>query len=408
MSYGEFLKRVLTVTLLIVILLGAWHLRTIVLMGFLATIISVSMSIPVQRLQQHFGLSRGVSIAITVIGLLMILGLLITWILPTVVVQMAELGEDLPAAFDQSSDTYAEWRGKNSTIARFLPEADSREIRKALGFTGENFEDPPIDLADVTSFALPALQGVGSFLAGAMANILIILIVSIFLLVDPMDYATGSLMLFPRSYQARALEIMMELRRTLVTWLTAQALSITVTILLVWLILGMLLGMPNSLAVGVIAGLATFIPNIGSIIPLIPIVIFTLADDPNSIIYILPAYLLIQQVESNFITPSFVKSELNIPAGTILLFQLIAGTLFGFLGILLAVPLLAVLITLVKEIYVYDTLGMRGEKIDLVQHKKGHLVLVRNGVPESVVDTDPLDDGNLEARDADVDLELKK
>ncbi|MBZ0308738.1 MAG: AI-2E family transporter, partial [Anaerolineae bacterium] len=237
-SYQEFIKRVLTVVLIIVVIMGAWHLRNILLMGFLATIVSVSLSIPVLRLQEHFNLSRTLSIAITVIGLLLGLGLLITWILPTVVVQMAEIGQDLPDAFDRSVDAYGEWREDNSTLASFLPGANSREIRKALGFKGSDFNDPPVDLAEVTSFALPALGNVGSFLLGAIANILIILIVSVFLLVDPMDYATGSLMLFPRNYQARALEVMMEIRRTLVTWLTAQVLSITVTIVLVWLILG--------------------------------------------------------------------------------------------------------------------------------------------------------------------------
>jgi predicted PurR-regulated permease PerM len=406
-SYQEFIKRDLTVVLIIVVIMGAWHLRNILLMGFLATIVSVSLSIPVLRLQEHFNLSRTLSIAITVIGLLLGLGLLITWILPTVVVQMAEIGQDLPDAFDRSVDAYGEWREDNSTLASFLPGANSREIRKALGFKGSDFNDPPVDLAEVTSFALPALGNVGSFLLGAIANILIILIVSVFLLVDPMDYATGSLMLFPRNYQARALEVMMEIRRTLVTWLTAQVLSITVTIVLVWLILGMLLGMPNALAVGVIAGLATFIPNIGSIIPMIPIVIFTLADDPASLIFILPAYILIQQVESNVITPSFVKSELNIPAGTILLFQLIAASLFGFLGILLAVPLLAVLITLVKELYVYDFLGMRGEKIELVQRDDGYMELIRNGELEAVINAAPTEDGVPDAEEAEVDYKGK-
>jgi predicted PurR-regulated permease PerM len=377
-SYQEFVKRVLTVVFIIVVLLGLWHLRNIVLMGFLATIVSVSLSIPVQRLRRHFNLSRGLAIALTVIGLILVLGLLVTWILPTVVVQMAELGEDLPNAFDEAADTYDDWRRKNDVLASFLPAANSQEIRKALGFTGEDLSEPPISIADVTAFALPALGNVGSFLLGAIANILIIIIVSVFLLVDPMDYATGGLMLIPRSYQPRAVEVMMELRHTLVTWMTAQALSITVTIVLVWLVLGMILGMPNALAVGVIAGLATFIPNIGSIIPLIPIVIFTLADDPGRLIFILPAYILIQQVESNVITPSFVKSELNIPAGTILLFQLMAASLFGFLGILLAVPLLAVLITLVKELYVYDCLGMRGERVELVELEDGSVQLVRN------------------------------
>lgn len=377
MSYGEFVKRTLTVFGIGIFFVGFWYLRNIFMIAFLASIIAISLSIPVTRLQE-FGMKRGYAIASTLFSALLIVILFMTWILPVMVTQMSDLVEGLPDAFTNATETYNEWQGKqNDTFQRFFPEFDTKEIERTLGLSDDQpASEALFSVEDVSSFALPVLRGAGNVIAGLVANLLIIMIVSIFLLADPMDYARGFLSVIPLPYQPRAVEIMVQLRKTVVTWMTAQSLSITVTIALVWIILGWILGVPNALALGVIAGIMTFIPNIGSIVPLIPITIFTLADEPRKLPLVLAAYLLIQQLESNFITPSFVKRQLSIPAGALLIFQLISGALFGVLGIVLAVPLLAVIITLIREIYVYDVLGMRGVEVSIEQSPDGKLKLI--------------------------------
>ncbi len=104
------------------------------------------------------------------------------------------------------------------------------------------------------------------------------------------------------------------------------------------------------------------IPNIGAFLAIIPILIFGLASTtPERILIWLIVYLLIQLAESNVITPSVVKNQLHIPAGAMMVFQLIATVIFGALGLLLAVPLFAVIIVLVRELYSYDILGLRPE-----------------------------------------------
>src|SRR5690606_13773459 len=122
-----------------------------------------------------------------------------------------------------------------------------------------------------------------------------------------------------------------KLHRTVRTWISTLLLSISITMTLVWLILGLLLGIPNASIVAVFAGVATFVPNIGAFLPLIPIVIFTLASDPSQLLIMAPAYLLIQLIESNVITPSLVKAELDIPPGLLMLFQLLMTLAFGAL-----------------------------------------------------------------------------
>jgi predicted PurR-regulated permease PerM len=68
-------------------------------------------------------------------------------------------------------------------------------------------------------------------------------------------------------------------------------------------------------------------------------------------------YAAVGVVQDRVVTPAVMKSELNIPPAGLVLFQLVAAALLGFLGVLIAVPLLAVLSTLVREILVKDILG---------------------------------------------------
>jgi predicted PurR-regulated permease PerM len=326
--------------------------------------------VPVHRLQA-WGLKRGYAIAITLTVVLLGFVTFLVWLLPVLVTQMADLVEELPDAVDQTVLEYNDWRGKqSSTVQDILPEANYEEIEKQLGL-GESDEPPAFDFSDVSNVALPVLGGAANFALGLVAQLAVIIIVSIFFLLDPSDYVRGIITLFPESYRPRTLEVIAQLQKTVVTWMAALSLSISVTVVLVTVILGWVLRVPNSLALGVIAGVTTVIPNIGSLISIVPIIIFTLADDPAKLPFVLIAYLLIQQVESNVITPSIVKRELSIPPAALLIFQLVAAALFGFFGILLAVPMLATLMTLVRELYLYDVLGMRGSKVEIEQLEDG-------------------------------------
>ncbi|MBV7331614.1 AI-2E family transporter [Chloroflexi bacterium TSY] len=114
--------------------------------------------------------------------------------------------------------------------------------------------------------------------------------------------------------------------------------------------------------------------------PLIPIIIFTLAYDPAQLPLFVLVYLSIQLLESNVITPSIVKAQLHIPAGAMMIFQLLMTLAFGALGLLLAVPIFAVLIVLVREIYAYDILGLRTINIALEGDATGRLQIVARSV----------------------------
>jgi predicted PurR-regulated permease PerM len=228
----------------------------------------------------------------------------------------------------------------------------------------------------------PILEGMGAF-ASLLANVMLVIFVALFFLSDPLSYVQISLHLTPAFYHARLLDLWSELYRTLTHWIKTQFVSVSITVSLVWLVLGLFLGVPYAPIIAVFSGVATFIPTLGAFLPLIPIFIFTLADDPSLILWAIPAYLAIQLLESNVITPMLIREELQLPSGGVLLFQLVGAALFGALGLLLVVPLLLVLVVLVREIYSYGLLGLRSEKIEIAVDAAGRMSLGQSGRRET-------------------------
>ncbi len=367
MTFQAFVKRVLVVVVIVLALLALWYLRNTLLLAFAAIVIAVGLSLPA-RMLQRWGLPRGWANALAAVLVGVAFLVLALWLVPTVAAGFGDLLAGLPGGVQNLAAAYNELRTNNEALGRVLPPLQpddsstltEQEIRTLL--------------ERALNTGLPVLISGGGAALSVLTNVALVFFIALLLLADPLAYLTASLYLIPKSRHERVLQLWAELYHTLKTWLSSLFISITITVLLVWLVLG-LLGMPHVAVVAVFAGFATFVPNIGAFLPLVPIAVFTLAADPASFFVMAPAYLAIQLLESNVLTPAVVKRQLSIPAAGTLVVQIIAGLVFGLLGVLLAVPLLAVTITLVRELYAYDALSLRGEKIDVSLGRDGRLGL---------------------------------
>jgi len=117
-----------------------------------------------------------------------------------------------------------------------------------------------------------------------------------------------------------------------------------------------ILGVPMPVTVGVITGLLTFIPNIGAIIALGLAMLLGLSQGPITVVWVVILYALLQLVESNVVTPLIQQHQTSIPPALLLAFQILMAALTGFLGVMVATPLLAAGMVLVKEVWIKDTL----------------------------------------------------
>ncbi|MDT9600773.1 AI-2E family transporter [Sphingosinicella rhizophila] len=328
--------RVAAITVTVVAILGvAWLL--VELSGFLmlifgALVLAAIFDAVTRRVSMLTRMKRGYSLALSVLAVLAIFA-----------GAFALFGTQLAGEFD--------------TIRDSIPPA-VEQVRMFLDRIG--LGEPARDLLDQGSSdisALAARAGGYALTAGSgIANLVLVFVAAIFLASDPAVYRRGLLLLMPRRAEAPVAAALDDASRGLRGWMIGQAVSSLVVALLTWVGLAAL-GVPASGGLGLIAGLLDVIPMIGPIIAGVPAVLLAFTVSPATALWTIGLFLLIQQLQGNFLQPMIQKQAVNVPPAVLLFAVVAAGLLFGFLGVLLAAPLTVVIYVLVQRLYVRTLLG---------------------------------------------------
>ena len=112
-----------------------------------------------------------------------------------------------------------------------------------------------------------------------------------------------------------------------------------------------LIGVPGALFLGVFSGLVAFVPIIGSIAGAVPPLILAFAGDPTDVLWVLLAYVTLQQIESNLLTPLVMQKAVSLHPVVVIASVTAASAAFGVLGALLAVPASVVIGVLVEKLW---------------------------------------------------------
>nr|WP_256498744.1 AI-2E family transporter [Chroococcidiopsis sp. CCNUC1] len=196
----------------------------------------------------------------------------------------------------------------------------------------------------------------------AVVNFLLFFVLTIMLLLNPVPYRRTLILAFPAFYRRRVDEILSECEDSLVGWIKGTLFAM-VGIGVVSFIGLSLLGVPLPLVNALIAGLLEFIPNVGPTLSVIPPVLLALLDAPWKAGAVIVLYLAIQQFESLVLVPIIMQREVSLLPVFTILAVVVFASLFGFLGLFLAIPLLIVTQIWLKEVLVKDILNRwQGEK----------------------------------------------
>lgn len=196
---------------------------------------------------------------------------------------------------------------------------------------------------------------------GAMGNFVLILFIGIYTAISPAIYRRGAEALFTPPQQRKFHAMLHTAWEALSGWLFAQLIAMTVIGVLTWLGLWAL-GVPLAPILAVLAGLLTFIPNIGPVLAAIPAMAMGLSGGGMTVLWVVGLYLAVQALESYLITPQLQQEAVSLPPALTIAFQLLLGYLFGLLGLALATPLLAMIVALIRDHYVPDVVRAQ-EKI---------------------------------------------
>jgi predicted PurR-regulated permease PerM len=211
-----------------------------------------------------------------------------------------------------------------------------------------------------TTDTFSRIAGIFSTALGALTGSLIILVIGLYLGAEPQVYIHGLVRLFPTRRRQRVREVLSALEYSLDWWLLGRIASMTVVGVLTWLGL-VVLQIPMALTLAILAGLLSFVPNVGPILSAIPAILVGLAQSPSTALYVIGLYVAVQTVESYLITPLIQREAVLLPPALVMTMQLVFGLLFGFLGLLVATPLTVILVVLVKMLYLEDRLGEKVE-----------------------------------------------
>nr|WP_256381124.1 AI-2E family transporter [Myxosarcina sp. GI1] len=181
------------------------------------------------------------------------------------------------------------------------------------------------------------------------------LVLTLMFLINPKPYLQLFTRLFPSFYRQRVWEIIGRCENALGSWTT----GILIEMVFVAALSGIglwILQVPLALAHALIAGLLNFIPNVGPTLSVVLPIAIALLDAPWKAGAVLILYLIIQQIESYWLTPTIMAKQVSLLPAITLLAQLVFANLFGALGLLIALPLTIVVGTWIEEVVFKDIL----------------------------------------------------
>ncbi|MCU0466434.1 MAG: AI-2E family transporter [Anaerolineae bacterium] len=367
---------VLIAATIIATLVALWTIRSILLLTLASVILVVLFTIPTRFLERH-RVRRTPAIILSVVFIAMMFALISRVILPTIGDQFVTL------------------------FIRTIPEGIGRLFEpRPLPFVGLTLPDDllsPLGLAEqrlafagnfifevigpvITSIQLDATQviditqqlvnTIGQIsvsvlpfvgdLAGVALGVLIVLFMSLYFIADPKSYINGVVRLFPLWYRDRIRAILDRMYQALRIWLEGTFISMLFVAVATWFGLA-LLGIPQAPALGVLAAILSFVPNFGQLVAGLAAFVVGVVQAPDRAGWMLVVVYLVSFVQSQIFTPILFSESLRIPPVLVLLGQIVCGALFGFLGILLAVPITSIAMILIEEVYIHDVLGDRSE-----------------------------------------------
>ncbi|MBE9045084.1 AI-2E family transporter [Pleurocapsales cyanobacterium LEGE 10410] len=328
-----------------------WQIRFILLLAFAAVALATAINYLVEFLMKEGIKKRGVAIFLSLAFLVMVLIIFVFSIIPPFIDQVQESLYLLPQAVDRV-EAWLNW------LQRQVPEQLVGEIQR--------LENVTRNLPGVVSQLLSNFYAIFTDSLGIILNILLVTVVTIMLLASPRPYVRLFLAFVPSFYRRRAAKILKKCETSLVGWTKGILFNMLVITVLSWLGLT-ILGVPLPLANALLAGLLTFIPNLGPTLSCIPPIILALIDTPWKAVGVLILYVLIQQVESNILTPLVMKQQVSLLPAITLLAQATFAVFFGFIGLFLALPLAVVAQVWIEEVLIKDVFSNWNNKSNFRQ-----------------------------------------
>lgn len=333
-----WLRRVARTTAVVLAVLAlfllVWQARNVLLLIFAGMLLAVIFRGLGDFLARHSRLSRHWALGVSLVLVALLLAGVGTWAGPYFETQIDRLVEVFPEAMSNLSEGLRETDWGPVVV---------EQIRR---FEGTLTRGPRL---------FEQFTGVASVALGVLTNLVVMLFLGLYFAAQPGLYKQGLLRLFPKRQRSHLDDVFREVWKVLGWWLWGKILAMLLVGAATWIGLWAL-GIPLPFLLALVAALLTFIPNFGPVFSALPAMILGFAQGLWMGLWVVLLYLGIQVVESYVITPLIQRKAVDLPPALILTSQVLLGILMGFLGLVLATPLAAAALVLVRRLWVEDTL----------------------------------------------------
>ncbi|MGH7547146.1 MAG: AI-2E family transporter [Gemmatimonadales bacterium] len=319
----------------------------VLLLVFIAMLCAVYLSAITDLLERRFRLARWVGLTAAVVATLAAVAGSGALLVPPVIEQTQALISGLPQTLTNVQNVLAAW-------AREYPVLRDTELADpSSGLVARLIEDAASFLR---GSLLPYVRAGGKlFIEGAS-----VVVMALYLARQPRLYRGGILSLVSPKYRAVGARILDDLGATLRAWVVGQLLAMMVLGILTAIGLWTL-GVPYWLAFGIFTGLVAVVPFFGTLVStLLPALFVVGTGDWLKVLAVLVLGIVVHVIEANLVVPRIMEHKVSLPPVLTISSVLIMGTLIGVVGLVVAVPVLAVTMVLVRHILQAEVYGDAG------------------------------------------------
>lgn len=320
------------------------QLVDVMLLVTIAIVIAVPVAAGATRLERlHVPRALGALLTLGAAG--GAIGLVLVFVAPAFVTQVEGFVAQLPATV-----THLEHMANHAFGLK--PGTTSQEVTRFVG----RYTQHPVRL-------LGPLSTIGLTVATAVGALVVVLISSLYMAINPEPLLRGLLLLFAPEQRPHVLRTLERVRVTWLGWLRGVGLDMLILGGLLWLGMWMI-GLPFAVGFAIFSALLTVIPNYGSIISAVPPIAFGLTFSLHEAILVFVVYVIVNQVEGNLLLPLIMGRIVDLHPAVIAVGVLVTGALFGVLGLFISVPLLTLTLILIDELWVQP----RRQRDELARH----------------------------------------
>ena len=333
LSYHGAWRIVWLIFLLIILWLIVRALQPVILLFALVFLLAMVLNPIVVWLQKHH-VPRFVSVILLMLTLVAVTTTIVVFAFPPLARQTQELVHSTPRVWQAV-------RTRIESLTKSYP-----EVREALPRTDEIAGKAGAAAGTLGNILLRSTIG----LVGGVASVVFAILLLVFVLANPRPLVAAYLALAPDRYREQAHRTLARLMRQMTAWAHGVAINGVITGLSIGVLLW-LIGVQPALIFGVFAFLGEFLPNIGAFLVSIPILLVALSLGGTKFWLALGVIVLVYQIELNVLVPGVLGKEMQLHPVNILFFTLATASLFGLLGVFLAVPAAALVQIVIDEFY---------------------------------------------------------